>query len=143
LHGTKSGPIHPIALPLPPHTTDQNNKKLTSFAVCCIFISLSISTSCCSSEYASAHGTPSSSALVLTTHSALPPNARPLFSRADAEFSVETRKRRWLGGMMSCRAWMRSASDSSSGMEEVMEEASDSVRKEAEELVGGIQERSG
>jgi len=45
----------------------------------------------------------------------------------DAELKVEVRKRRWVAGMMSCRAWMRSASDSSSGMEDVVEEASDSV----------------
>jgi hypothetical protein len=42
-----------------------------------IFISFSISTICCSSAKASAHGTPSSSALVLTTKMVLPLNDRP------------------------------------------------------------------
>lgn len=50
----------------------------TSFALCCIRISLSISCTCCSSLNANAHGTPNSSALVLTTHSVLPPKLSAL-----------------------------------------------------------------
>lgn len=47
-------------------------EQLTSFALCCILISLSISCTCCSSLKANAHGTPSNSALVLITHRLFP-----------------------------------------------------------------------
>lgn len=49
---------------------------LTSDPASLARISFSISAICCSSANASAHGTPSSSALVLSTNSAFPPNPR-------------------------------------------------------------------
>lgn len=60
-----------------PAITQYHIPSLTSLALCCIRISLSISCTCCSSLKASAHGTPNSSALVLTTHNVLPVRLNP------------------------------------------------------------------
>jgi hypothetical protein len=51
--------------------------ELTSPPISLILISFSISTTCCSSANANAHGTPSNKALVLSTNSALPPKLNP------------------------------------------------------------------
>jgi len=97
-----------------------------SLALCCIFISRSISTICCSSLYASAHGTPKSSALVLTTQSVLPPRSKPLFSHELVVETVLVIFRRAEAGTMSCRAESRSYRDSS-GASEISDSASESV----------------
>jgi hypothetical protein len=55
----------------------------------------------CSSLYASAHGTPINSALVLTTHNVLPPYDNPVFSHDDAVLTFEWMERRYGAGMMS------------------------------------------
>lgn len=65
--------------------------QLTSLALCCIFISFSISITDASSIHANAHGTPNNSALVLTTHNDLPPSINPLFAHDVAVERVEAR----------------------------------------------------
>jgi len=100
---------------------------LTSFcALCAISSALSCSTIICSSLYASAHGTPNNNALVLTTHSVLPPMNSPDLSHDDVVFTFELMLRRVLAGIMSCSARMRSYRVSSVGAE-AMEEVSDSA----------------
>lgn len=73
-----STPTHPPYQPTP--ATPFTRKKLTSFPNSRMRCSFSISTTCCSSANASANGIPSSSALVLTTHSVLPPYSSPLLT---------------------------------------------------------------
>jgi hypothetical protein len=90
-------------------------KKLTSLPISLILISFSISTTCCSSANANAHGTPNRSALVLSTNSALPPIPRP-----DLMYDVVVEKademyERVVGGIMSRRASRRSVRLSSMG----------------------------
>ena len=87
----------------------------TSPPISRIFISFSISTICCSSAKASAHGTPSNSALVLTTHSVLPLNKSPDLIQPVVVSTLLAMKDRVVGGIMSRRASSRSASVSSSG----------------------------
>jgi hypothetical protein len=83
--------------------------QLTSFCARWFIISaLSCSTIICSSLYASAHGTPSSSALVLTTQSVLPPMSSPDLTHEVAVLYFEARERRVEAGIMSWRAEMRS-----------------------------------
>lgn len=95
-------------------------------ACCCICISFSISIICCSSAYASAHGTPSNSSDVETTHKAFPENVSPLFTQDVVVDAVEAMNRRCVGGSMSCKAKRRSyrvSADMSSSL--AMEEASE------------------
>jgi len=120
----------PLSSPL---ISDPQGRKHTSLALCCIFISLSISANCCSSENASAHGTPSSNALVLTTHSVCPPNLRPADTHDEAAPNVCERNLRCVGGTMSRRAARRSARDSS------CRARSSSSSSEASDAVGGCQ----
>ena len=81
----------------------------TSFcALCACNSALSCSTIICSSLYANAQGTPSSSALVLTTQRVLPPMFRPLLNHEVIVLAFEETDRRVLAGIMSCRAMMRS-----------------------------------
>ena len=87
----------------------------------------SCSTIICSSLYASAHGTPSSSALVLTTHSVLPPMLRPFLNHDEIVFAFDETERRVLAGIMSCSADRRSK-NVSSGWTEWIEDVSDSAR---------------
>jgi hypothetical protein len=68
----------------------------------------SCSTIICSSLYANAHGTPNSNALVLTTHSVLPPITIPDFSHELVVDTFDWIERRVLAGIMSCKARMRS-----------------------------------
>ena len=100
--------------------------QLTSFCARWFIISaLSCSIIICSSLYASAHGTPSNSALVLTTHSVFPPIISPDLTHEDAVLYFEAKERRVEAGIMSWRAEMRSRRDSS-GSREAMESVSDS-----------------
>jgi len=100
---------------------------LTSLAPLCICISRSISCNCCSSLNASAHGTPSNSALVLMTHSAFPLNDRPDETQAVAVLDALTSDLRYSGGTMSARAAIRSLRVSSRSEAEEMSLASDSA----------------
>jgi hypothetical protein len=101
--------------------------KRTSFcALCAIISARSCSTIICSSLYASAHGTPSSNALVDTTHSVLPPNKSPLLVQLDSVSYFALMLRRVDAGTMSFSALMRSYSVSS-GMKEDSDSRSDSV----------------
>jgi len=79
-----------------------------SLALCCIFISRSISAICCSSANASAHGTPSNNAEVDTTHSVLPPNDRPVDAQLLVVSQADDSARRCFGGTMSFSATRRS-----------------------------------
>lgn len=96
----------------PVETRDERREigeKHTSFcARCCISSARSCSTIICSSLYASAHGTPSSSALVLTTHSVLPPNSRLLLIHDPVVDTLDEMERRADAGIMSCSAARRS-----------------------------------
>jgi hypothetical protein len=86
-----------------------HRSKHTSFcALCAIISARSCSTIICSSLYASAHGTPNSSALVLTTHSVLPPMNNPDLSHEVVVLTFEETLRRVEAGIMSCSARMRS-----------------------------------
>ena len=87
----------------------------TSPPISLIFISFSISTICCSSAKANAHGTPKSSALVLTTHSVLPPNKSPDLIQPAVVSTLLEIYDRVVGGIMSRSASIRSAIVSSSG----------------------------
>ena len=91
----------------------------TSFCARWFIISaLSCSIIICSSLYASAHGTPSNSALVLTTHSVLPPNSSPDFVQLAMASYLDDSERRVDAGTMSFRAVMRSYRVSSAMKEE-------------------------
>lgn len=99
----------------------------TSFCALWFIISaLSCSTIICSSEYASAHGTPSSNADVLTTHSVLPPNKSPLFVHELTVSYLDWMERRVLAGIMSLSAVIRSYRVSS-GTKEDSDSRSDSA----------------
>jgi hypothetical protein len=87
----------------------------TSPPISLIFISFSISTICCSSAKANAHGTPKNSALVLTTKSVLPLNTRPDLIQLVVTPTLLEMYDRVVGGIMSRRARSRSARDSSAG----------------------------
>lgn len=93
-----------------------------------ILISFSISTICCSSAKANAHGTPSNSALVLTTHSVLPLNRRPDLIQLAVVSTLLEMKERVVGGTMSFKARRRSANDSSSAM---LSSSSDEISESA------------
>ena len=113
-------------LPWPNHSTQDMDSIRTSFALCCIRISLSISCTCCSSLNASAHGTPRNSALVLTTHSVLPPKVNAFVAH---EYPVDDTLEmllRYVGGTMSLRAATRSKRDSSSASSSSTSEISES-----------------
>lgn len=58
------------------HTYHESMAWLTSPPISRIFISFSISSTCCSSAQASAHGMPKSSAELLMTHNVFPLNDR-------------------------------------------------------------------
>jgi hypothetical protein len=106
------------------HTSYQ--LRPTSFcALCAINSALSCSTIICSSLYANAHGTPSSSALVLTTHNVLPPMNKPDFSHELVVDTFDWMERRVEAGIISWRARIRSYRVSSVGAE-AMEDVSDS-----------------
>jgi hypothetical protein len=87
----------------------------TSPPISLIFISFSISTICCSSAKANAHGTPNNNALVLTTHSVLPPNKSPDLIQPAVVSTLPVIYDRVVGGIMSRSASNRSVSVSSSG----------------------------
>jgi hypothetical protein len=90
--------------------------KHTSAPDSLIFISFSISTHCCSSAKANAYGTPSNNALVLTTHKVLPANIVPDQIQLVVVSTLLAMYDRVVGGIMSRRAEIRSASVSSSGI---------------------------
>lgn len=103
--------------------------KLTSEPISRARISFSISTTCCSSANANAHGTPKSSALVLITYSVLPLNSRPDFNHPVVASTVSEMYERAVGGMMSRSASNRSAIVSSTGVSSSSsEEISESAR---------------
>lgn len=105
----------------------QQIKKRTSFcARCACNSALSCSTIICSSLYAKAHGTPNSSALVLTTHSVLPPMLRPLLNHDEIVLAFDETERRVLAGIISCSAERRSK-NVSSGCTEWTDEVSESA----------------
>lgn len=70
---------------------------------------------CCSSAHASAQGTPSSSAELLTTHSVLPPNESTERTALVVLLTAPLMVLRVCGETMSRSAYSRSASDSSVG----------------------------
>lgn len=81
-----------------------------------IFISFSISITCCSSAKASAHGTPNRSALVLTTQRVLPLNSSPDLIQPVVVSTLLEMYDRVVGGIMSRSASNRSVNVSSSGI---------------------------
>lgn len=106
-----------------------------------ILISFSISTICCSSAKANAHGTPNNSALVLITHSVLPLNSKPDLIQLVVVSTLLEMYDRVVGGTISRRARRRSAKDSSSGTlssssVEISESASDISSRYAMQLSG-------
>jgi len=115
LPNISTSPSNPRSAGKPAH---QSFKHTSFCARWFISSARSCSTIICSSLYASAQGTPSSSALVLTTHSVLPPNNSPLFVQLVTVSYFETSERRVDAGMMSFSALMRSYSVSSATKED-------------------------
>jgi hypothetical protein len=98
----------PMPTPSPSFPSLTLHKRTSLCALCAIISARSCSTIICSSLYASAHGTPNNSALVLTTHSVLPPSTSPDLNQLVVVFTLEDRLRRAEAGMMSCSARRRS-----------------------------------
>ena len=88
---------------------------LTSPPISRIFISFSISMTCCSSAQARAHGTPSTRAEVATTHNALPLKLKTDLTVSEVAVAALAKEARVWGGMMSRSAYRRSATDSPVG----------------------------
>jgi hypothetical protein len=112
----------------------------TSEPISRILISFSISTICCSSANANAHGTPSNSALVLITHRVFPLNSNPDLNQLVVVSTLPAMYDRVVGGIISFKAINRSAIVSSSGTlssssVEISESARD-VRNSYQEQVG-------
>jgi hypothetical protein len=79
-----------------------------------------------SSSKAIANGIPTSNTLDVIIHRALPVNSRPEPAKLVACLNVLVMEERVRGGIMSCRATMRSYRDSSSGSDDVVDDASES-----------------
>lgn len=94
----------------------QKGCRRTSPPISRILISFSISTNCCSSAKASAHGTPNNSALVLTTQSVFPLNINPDLTQLVVASTLPAIYDRVVGGIISRRARSRSVRVSSSGI---------------------------